>query len=111
MNKLYRSCVGIAAATTAAFMVMSPSAAAAGSAQWAANAPILYAGPDGANIRDTPYASGDLVDHVPSGTPFSNIECRLTNNEGNAWYRLNNLPDPTYVYSGNLTSAPGIPSC
>ncbi|OZM71468.1 hypothetical protein CFN78_20195 [Amycolatopsis antarctica] len=106
--------MGIGVATAATLLTMSAPAGAQTSdvqpADVHAADTLLYAGPNGASIRETASSKGKLVEHVSAGTGIR-VQCRTTSSAGNYWYRIYSLPKNTYVYSGNMTSAPGIPSC
>lgn len=69
---------------------IAPPAPERGPASVAAEAftPLTEArtGPDGANVRDYPLPSGDLIVHLPARTPL-NISARL-NVQGNWWFRV-----------------------
>jgi len=106
MKKTLGAVMGIGMATAATLLTMSAPA----TAQVSDAETVLYAGPDGANIRETASSDGKLVEHVSAGTAIK-VQCSTTSGAGNLWYRIYTLPKNTYVYSGNVTSAPGIPAC
>ncbi|GAB3959065.1 hypothetical protein GCM10028832_16710 [Streptomyces sparsus] len=117
MRTTLRAALTAAAATAAALTLVSGTASADAKPEVHANTQVkktftLWVGkPAGATIRTAPYATGTVTSRVPQGGSVHNIECGLINNKGNYWYRINSIPYSTYVYSGNLSSAPGIPRC